>query len=200
MDGTVYASGSLNFLTMKYDLFNDLPLDMCGQWVQDPNYRDDDGYASGCPEDGQYTVSVPYTLPSSGDATSWLATGWAGSGDIQVYSQQNSNNDDAYLVGHCVFQLKTAVTRSPAGSDSGFWLGAHPPSAATTSIILLVLLALLLLCCCYCACRRRKTAVVASDTSSVGGGGSSTFRNRLIDDADAEAGKDPPQQQSAKPF
>eukprot|EP00541_Cyclophora_tenuis_P006822 CAMPEP_0116543662 /NCGR_PEP_ID=MMETSP0397-20121206/1689_1 /TAXON_ID=216820 /ORGANISM="Cyclophora tenuis, Strain ECT3854" /LENGTH=235 /DNA_ID=CAMNT_0004067793 /DNA_START=9 /DNA_END=719 /DNA_ORIENTATION=- len=185
VDGIVYATGKLTFLTLSYDLFNDLPFSMCGQWVQDADYQDDDGYVSSCPEDGEYNFNVPYTLPSSGDSTSWLATGWDGSGEIKLYSEKYGGDDDTGLVGDCVFGLKTLVSRSTNGSESGFWGGVHPPSAATATIAILVGLGLMLLACCYCACRRRRTATSSSSSgASTVGGRSSTFRNKLLDDDD----------------
>ena len=152
-DGVVYATASMTFVTLSYDLFKEFPLDICGQWVAVAD-NTDDAYQA-CPDDGLYAFDVGYDLPDSGDATSWLATGWAGEAYVQIYSQPEDTGLKN-LVGDCTFTLRTDVTQTPAELQTGLLRGIGFPSAFTASIMAAVVLGILALCCCYCACCRRK--------------------------------------------
>lgn len=102
-----------------------------------------------CPADGCYPYSVQYVLPSAGqESASWLASGWQGSGLIEMYAQRN----EKYKIGVCKLQLGTYVTKPEESS----LLGA-PSAAATAGIVLAVIVAAILMCLyCYCCVRSRK--------------------------------------------
>src|SRR3569832_1513339 len=106
-----------------------------------------------CPGDGSYGFSVSYELPSAGEqSTSWLASGWAGSGIIRMYAA----DDDTMLIGECTFNLKTYVT--PAETKSGFF--QTPSAAATVGIVLGALAAVALLSLwCYCCAKKRRPKI-----------------------------------------
>jgi len=189
MDDTVYATSSLQFMTLEYRLFEDLPLNMCGKWVLEISQNDDaaaannrrrladaagddaaaagddaaaagdDAAAAGddaavwdddfarddaCPEDGTYAFQVGYTLPNADDQTSWLATGWAGSGEIAIFTDKY---DSSSLSGYCTLKLATMVTPS---SEQKY----NMPSAFVASIASVSTIAAILLLCIYCTCCR----------------------------------------------
>jgi hypothetical protein len=110
----------------------------------------DEGNQNACPGDGTQNYEFVYKLPSAGsEQTSWLASGWDGSGLIEMYAQQ----DKSMKIGECSLQLKTYVTR-PEERNS---LLSTPSAAATVGIVLAsVAVACLALLYCYCCCKRRK--------------------------------------------
>ena len=126
-----------------------------------------------CPADGCYPFSVEYVLPSAGnDSAAWLASGWQGSGTVEMFAQRN----DKYKIGMCTLALSTHVTKA----DSSSLLNA-PSAAATAGIILAIVLAAILMCCyCYCCIRSRKTK---KENLDAGDDVVSSFR-RLDEDSD----------------
>eukprot|EP00977_Amphora_coffeiformis_P020353 scaffold8130_cov164-Amphora_coffeaeformis.AAC.5 len=126
-----------------------------------------------CPADGCYPFSVEYVLPSAGnDSAAWLASGWQGTGTIEMFAQRN----DQYKIGMCSLTLNTFVTKE----DSSSLLSA-PSAAATAGIILAIILATVLMCCyCYCCIRSRKTK---KESLEAGDDVTSNFR-RLDEDSD----------------
>jgi hypothetical protein len=179
MEDTVYATAGLQFATLEYHLFEDLPLNMCGKWVtqlssssnnqaaaqggyrrlndnggnnnQNQNYQWEDDYVrqDDCPESGLYVFMVGYELPTSDESTSWLATGWQGSGEISIYT---AKYDSSTLAGYCTIKLSTYVTPSSTRKY-------NPPSAALTSGIVVAAVAALILLCIYCSCCRGKKKI-----------------------------------------
>lgn len=103
-----------------------------------------------CPADGSYPFSIQYVLPSAGtEQASWMATGWTGTGLLQMYAQRN----DQMKIGECRLTLSTYVTKK----DESSLLGA-PSAAATAGIIIALIFAAMLMCCyCYCCIKTRKT-------------------------------------------
>ena len=109
----------------------------------DGSSNGDDGLAN-CPGDGLYSFQVSYTLPNADPKTSWLATGWTGSGEISIYAEK----DNTYsLMGHCTIKLGTTVTKSPEKSY-------NPPTALVASLIAVGTVIALFLICLYCTCCR----------------------------------------------
>ena len=95
-----------------------------------------------------YAFSLSYTLPDYEDQTSWLATGWKGTGYIQMYSDDSSM--DEKLIGSCTFKFDTMVTQS---SDGGMTV---PTAAMTLGIIAGVFALIGAICCYWSCCRGRK--------------------------------------------
>jgi hypothetical protein len=139
-----------------------------------------------CPGDGSYAYSIDYVLPSAGrESASWLASGWSGTGVLELYAQRNEN----MKIGQCTMKLSTYVT---PGEESDSLIGT-PSAAATAGIVLAVLAAIFLMCFyCYC-CRRSNTKNRAGDgAKSVNGGSNgddviSTFRR--MDEGDDNKSK-----------
>jgi hypothetical protein len=110
--------------------------------------------------DGYYSFSLSYTLPDYEDNTSWLATGWRGTGYIKMFSDDSSMDES--LIGSCTFRFDTMVTQSSNG-------GMTIPTAATTLAIIAGVFALVGAVCCYWSCcrgRRKAKAAAPSDTST----------------------------------
>ena len=112
---------------------------MCGDYIT----SETDDNQDECPADGVYDFAMPYVLPSEETSSSWIATGWSGTGDIFVYSE--ANNPDS-MIGHCQLIFSTSVT--PSTGDSV--LSKFPvPSAMITSFVLLAFVSFLVLSCIY---------------------------------------------------
>lgn len=168
-NNVAYMTCDLELLTLTYNFFTMMPVDMCSEYL---SYGQDDDYQGECPSNGDYDFSVTYTLPGAGDeSTSWLATGWAGSGLFQLFAEE----DDSMLIGECTFSLKTYVT--PSAEQS------YPiPSAAVTAGIVLGALAFVALICCWCyCCTRRRKKTGGSDSDTLSGGSMSTGFKRMDD-------------------
>jgi hypothetical protein len=151
-NNTGYASANLKLLSMEYTLFRDLKFDFCGGWV-----TPSEGNGNGCPEDGSYDLSLQYDLPwDDQDITTWLATGWQGQTDLEVYSNATDSDPEGVLLAQCKLQWKTYVTQS---SEEGW---QTLPSAAQSSIIVLVIMVAMCLVCTYLTfwCRRRRNREV----------------------------------------
>lgn len=163
-----YISASLSLFSISFDLVNKQVVPLCYESqqgdAQQEDYGDEaaaaqeDGGArlrflndngAQCPSDGSYSYSVHYVLPSAGsESASWLASGWTGTGILEMYAQRN----DAMKIGECHLTLSTYVTKQNNESLMG-----KPSAAATAGILLAVLLAALLMCFyCYCCIRSRK--------------------------------------------
>ncbi len=146
-NGTGYASANLKLLSVEYSLFNNFPINFCGDWVQAYNSTDDE---LSCPDlDGYYYFNVPYTLPfDSDDLTTWFATGWSGVSDLQV---RRGDSEDSSLLMDCELHWHTYVTPSQADG----W--KTMPSAAQAGIVLASIFSAILCCCMYMACCRKRT-------------------------------------------
>jgi len=100
------------------------------------------------PGDGSYGFSVNYHLPSSGgETTSWLASGWAGTGTISIFAEEDEN----MLIGRCKFNLNTFVTENEA-----YGMFQIPSAAASVGIVSGTVAALALVCLYLRCCTRRK--------------------------------------------
>lgn len=160
----------VSLLTLNYNFFELMPINLCSDYL-----AENENNEGGCPADGSYDFSVTYGLPSAGEeSTSWLASGWAGSGVIQIFATE----DGSTLIGECTFNLKTYVTPS---ADKGVF---QTPSAAVTVGIVLGALAVFALVClyCYCCCRKRRRQRTSNDNKSTGGETSSFSFFRRMDD------------------
>lgn len=162
-----YISADLSLFSIDFDLVNKQSVPLCyfneaaeNEQEEVDNYYDnnaEDGNARRlndgeyqCPNDGVYPYSIQYVLPSAGtESASWLASGWTGTGVIELYAQRN----DQMKIGHCELVLSTYVTKE----DNSSLLSA-PSAAATAGIVLAVLVAAFLMCFyCYCCIKSRKT-------------------------------------------
>lgn len=145
-DNLAYVTADLSLFSISFNLLDMMPVPLCDETMV---AGEDNQYA--CPGDGTQSYELVYRLPSAGsEHTSWLASGWDGSGLIQMFAQQ----DESLKIGECSLQLKTYVTR-PEERKS---LLSTPSAAATVGIVLASLAATgLLLMYCYCCCKRRKT-------------------------------------------
>jgi hypothetical protein len=139
-----YMSTDVELMTLKYNFQDMMPVPLCSESLQAGENNQGD-----CPADGTYAFAVSYDLPSAGDqSTSWLASGWAGSGVIRMYAEE----DESMMIGECTFNLKTYVTPT---AEKGFL--QTPSAAATVGIVLGALAAVALVCLwCYCCARKKK--------------------------------------------
>jgi hypothetical protein len=166
-------STDVELMTLKYTFQDMMPVPLCSEYL-----TAGENNGGECPADGTYAFSVSYDLPSAGEqSTSWLASGWAGSGSIRMYAEE----DESMLIGDCTFNLKTYVTPT---AEKGFF--QTPSAAATVGIVLGTLAAVALLCLwCYCCAKKKKQKVTGSadDTKSVVTKDDlSTFFKRLDED------------------
>jgi hypothetical protein len=151
-NATAYATADLKLITLQYDLFNDLSVKFCGDWVSAKQSGD-------CPGDGSYHFELPYTLPKSHDFTTWFATGWKGTATISITNDRfntydNSTSDTSPIqLGYCELHFSTYTT----DSDAAGWRTL--PSAMTVSLTLIGVIAAMTCCCCYLMCRRRQRYV-----------------------------------------
>lgn len=141
-----YITADLSLWTLDFNLLDMLPINMC-----DETLVADENNQNPCPGDGTQNYEVIYKLPSAGnEQTSWLASGWDGSGLIQIFAAQ----DESMKIGECSLSLKTYVSR-PEGERSS--LLSVPSAAAAVGISVAVAAALaLLMFYCYCCCKKRK--------------------------------------------
>ena len=148
-NATAYATAELNLMTLQFELFNDLSVKFCGDWVSAQS-------GVSCPADGSYHFEVPYTLPKSDSFTTWFATGWKGTAFISITNDRSttSNNSTGPVqLGYCELHFSTFTTES----DASEWKTL--PSAMTVSLALVALVASMACCCCYLMCRKRQRSV-----------------------------------------
>jgi hypothetical protein len=141
-----YVTAALSLWTIDFNLLDMMPVPLCDDtMVADANNQ------NACPGDGTFDFSLVYKLPSAGDnRTSWLASGWEGSGLIEMFAQQ----DNTMKIGECSLSLKTYVSR-PEGQRTS--LLSTPSAAATVGIVLAAIAVVVLsMIYCYCCCKRRK--------------------------------------------
>lgn len=161
LNSTGYASADLRLLSIEYTLFNYLPFNFCGNWVQTSQNN-----MNACPYDGTYTFSIPYYLPyDDGDITTWFATGWQGYSDLIIY-KYGKHSESNEILASCTLHWKTYVT---AADEEDGWKTL--PSAAQSAIIIVSVAAFMCLSCTYLACCRRRLR-----------------RNRHVTDADFATG------------
>jgi hypothetical protein len=130
-------------VSVDQNYFTKKEVDLCTDLVKDET-EEYDNYENDCPVDGSYWFNVTYTLPGIGEqpATSWLATGFQGTGIISMTAA--ADDSDTYI-GYCEFGLDVLVTRSENGSFRG-------PSAQTA---IWLIFGSALICCISCFCGRR---------------------------------------------
>jgi hypothetical protein len=158
---SLYVSAELSLFSIDFSLVNKVSVPLCydgEEEAADEEAADEEAANDGgrrleeyeCPNDGSYAFSVQYVLPTAGkETTSWLASGWTGTGVVQMYAQAN----DQMLIGECILTLSTFVTKEDTSS-----LLSTPSAAATAGIILAVVLAAILMCFyCYCCVKSRKS-------------------------------------------
>lgn len=140
-----YMTADLSLWSLHFNLVDMMQVPLCDEsMVADANNQNE------CPGDGTHKYEFEYTLPKAGtEYTSWLASGWKGSGLIQIFAEQNEN----MKIGECKLSLNTYVTRK---SSEKSLIGT--PSAATSLGILVALLVVLagLGMYCYCCCGKNK--------------------------------------------
>jgi len=142
-NSTGYATATLQMLTLKYELFELLPFNFCGDWVQD-NYGTNNVT---CPYDGRYNFNIAYTLPENKDKTSWFASGWTATSEIMIYS---SRNEGAPILADCKLEFHTEVTQTRGSEYKSL------PSAATVTLALLGVAMFMCLVVGFLACRKKK--------------------------------------------
>lgn len=173
-----YMSTDVDLLTLKYNFHDMMPVPLCSDYLVAG-----DSNAGQCPADGSYAFAVSYELPSAGDqSTSWLASGWTGSGVIRMYAE----DDETMLIGECSFNLKTYVT--PSSEKTGFF--QTPSAAATVGIVLGAFVAVALVgLWCYCCAKKRRQKIQENpeDMKSITKDDLSTFFKRLDDDNKSRA-------------
>jgi hypothetical protein len=141
-----YVTADLSLFSLQFNLLDMMPVPLCDETMVAA-----DGNQYACPGDGSQNYEVVYKLPSAGsERVSWIASGFEGSGLIQMFAQQ----DKSMKIGQCSLQLKTYVSR-PEERKS---LLSTPSAAATAGIVLASILgAGLLTMYCYCCCKRRQS-------------------------------------------
>jgi hypothetical protein len=139
---TGFSSAKLQLMTLEYDLFQFLPFNFCGEWIENASYNYQE-----CPEDGVYHFEIPYQLPETEGISAWFASGWEGISYLKIYG---SESDQSAMLTHCKLHFKTYVTDT--GEENWYTL----PSAATATIILFSILGCLFMTVLCLACRPRK--------------------------------------------
>jgi hypothetical protein len=151
VDNTAYATAELSLFTLNYNLFEDLAIPLC-----DDSMTANEGYE--CPADGSYEYAVTYNLPSAGaESQSWLASGWQGTGQIQLFAAENATT----MVGECTLSLSTFVTKNSSNKLQ------TPAASVVFGTLAAVLVASLLLCIFCCCCSKKKRAARAGKDPSV---------------------------------
>jgi len=131
-------------MTINYNMKEMMPVPLCSYYITQDEEEDGDNE---CPADGSYQFAVNFALPSAGgETTSWLATGWAGTGTFSIYAEP----DTSMLIGQCKFSLKTYVT-----TDEERGIFQTPSAAASVGMALGTLAALVLVVLYMRCCRRR---------------------------------------------
>lgn len=145
-----YASANLQMLSLQYELFQNLPFNFCGEWVQN-SY----GYSNvTCPYDGYYHFDLNYQLPPNEDKSSWFASGWTATSEITIKS---SRSESASILADCKLEFHTYVTQNQESE----WQSL--PSAAVVTLSLLgAALAMCVVICCL-ACRKKTKRVTDRD-------------------------------------
>ena len=149
-----YLSANIELFTIKFNLVDMFPIPLCYETMvgSDENLYD-------CPGDGTYDYSINYTLPSAGAKhQSWLASGWRGTGLIQLYAEM----DDTMLMGECDLNLQTYVTRP----ERKFSL-IQVPSAAVATGLFLCFIVLVAMFCCYRCLSRSVRSITNKNTSKL---------------------------------
>jgi len=138
-------TADLSLFALNFNLVDMMQVPLCDEtMVADENNENE------CPGDGANEYSFTYNLPNAGsEQTSWLASGWEGSGVIQMFAEQNEN----MKIGECYLDLKTYVTQKSTSGEKSL-IGT--PSAAATVGIVLGAVAVMALACLFCYCCRRK--------------------------------------------
>jgi hypothetical protein len=148
-NSTGYASANLQMLSLEYELFDLLPFNFCGQWVQN-GY----GYSNvTCPNDGYYHFDLTYQLPET-DKTSWFASGWTATSEIMIVS---SRGDNPSILADCKLQFHTYVTQSQESE----WQSLPSAAVVTLSLVGVVVAMCSVICC--LACRKKKKRVTDRD-------------------------------------
>jgi len=146
-NNTGYASANLRLLSVEYKLFEDHPINFCGDWIETTSSSSD--CATG---DGSFYFNIPYTLPyDDDDITTWFATGWSGVSTLQVRSNSGNPLSDCRLSWH------TYVTPS---EEEGW---KTMPSSAQSGIVLASVLTAILCCCTYITCCRKRKKHVTDE-------------------------------------
>jgi hypothetical protein len=144
-NNVAYMTADLSLWSLHFNLVDMLQVPLC-----DESMVADSSNQNECPGDGAHKYEFEYLLPTAGsEHTSWLASGWKGTGLIQLFAEQNEN----MKIGECTLSLNTYVTRKSAQKNL---LGM--PSAATALGMLVALLIVLaaLAMYVYCCCCNRK--------------------------------------------
>jgi len=149
-NNVAYITADLNFVTWTFHLLDQFQIDLCNQ-----NLVASENNAGECPGDGSYSFSMDYALPNSKDASTWLASGWGGSGTIAMYSTETVSADS--LVGYCTLPMTTAVTSSASSNY-------NPPSASTTTGLVIGAILLAALAGVYLVFRRRASSKRSATT------------------------------------
>jgi hypothetical protein len=141
-----FASANLRMLSLEYELFNLIPFNFCGDWVQNTNVT--------CPNDGYYHFDLTYQLPETQDKTSWFASGWTATSELMIFS---SRSESPSILADCKLEFHTYVTQNQESE----WQSL--PSAAVVTLSLLgVSVAMCTVICCL-ACRKKKKRVTDRD-------------------------------------
>jgi len=156
-NNTGYASANLRLMSVEYNLFEDHPINFCGDWIEAYKGNNSDSgstnSSSNCANgDGSFYFNIPYTLPhDDDDITTWFATGWSGVSTLQVRSNSGITLSDCSLSWH------TYVTPS----EEVGW--KTMPSSAQSGIVLASVLTAILCCCTYITCCRKRKKHVTDE-------------------------------------
>jgi hypothetical protein len=144
-NNVAYLSAGLSLWTLQFNLVDMLQVPLC-----DESLVADSGNVNACPGDGAFKYEFEYALPTAGSPqTSWLASGWKGSGLIQMFAQQ----DESMKIGECKLSLNTYVTQK-SGRNS---LIGTPSAAVSLGMVLAAIVVLAALgTYCYCCCGSAK--------------------------------------------
>jgi len=156
-NGLGYVSANLRLMSVRYDLLELFPIDLCGDWIE--SYTGNSSEI--CPGwDGSYYFSLPYTLPyDKDDITTWLATGWQGVSRLNIYAGASASST---LLTDCKLYWHIYVT--PPTDEVDGW--KQLPSGAQVGVVVASILAFFCCCCSYLTCCRRRRRHVANNIES----------------------------------
>jgi len=175
-NGIVYGKAGLQLMTLDYELFNNVPLYMCGPWVSEVEENDAEAYEN--TYGGRYLADADAgdDAAQGDDAVAEeeqdAADTCAGNGMYTFYVDLDlpenddklswlatgwkgvgdimlfaNSGDSSSLVGYCTLNFATHVTPQ----DEIYYL----PSALIASLSIIGVMAAVVFSCCFCRCCRK---------------------------------------------
>lgn len=149
IDMSLFAPGT----NQRQSIFNTTLVDMQAIDICHNTFFNDEGNANNCPRSGDYVFQSSITLPSIAGYKSWAYTGYQGTGELTIYSANDTSSD---ILGYCTLQLYTNVDRDGGAIQSNLPNGYQALIATLSCIVVMLILGIT---CLYCSCRNRPKVV-----------------------------------------